>query len=114
MGRLGKGYGSEYHLLEYRKREPQALDAAILAAMGAKGASLEWLYPTPDGKAKEPITAVHDAGSPDEIEHRAKTELSFSRVKLSFSEPRHMTPQVPETWNVSFLSARPWSGYLVF
>lgn len=55
MGRIGKGYGSEYHLLHYRAEHAHDLDTALMAALGAEaeGGTIEWHYPT-SGKSPEP------------------------------------------------------------
>jgi hypothetical protein len=50
MGRLGMGYGSEWHLLWYLARHRSALDDAVRAANGAD--SVEWLdFPVRPGGA---------------------------------------------------------------
>ena len=92
MGRLGRGYGSEYHLLDCRRRKPETLDAAILTALGVEGASIEWLYPTRDGEAKEP------AG------------LGFLRSR---SDPRHEAAL--RTWSTFWPRGRQasWDGIAI-
>lgn len=48
-------YGSEYQLFEYRRHWPEALDNAILSAIGAEEGPLDWLYPRdPDAAGTEP------------------------------------------------------------
>ena len=50
MGKLGKGYGSEYHLPRYRAERAADLDAALLTALGpdVEGATIESEHPAPD------------------------------------------------------------------
>lgn len=51
MGSLGKDYGSERHLLSYRRDRAEVLDAQILRALELDSShhSLEWLYPDRTG-----------------------------------------------------------------
>jgi hypothetical protein len=55
MGKMGKDYGSEYHLRRYRTGKPTDLDAALLVALGpdAEGGVIEWVYPATT-KSPEP------------------------------------------------------------
>jgi hypothetical protein len=50
MGRIGHGYGSEWHLLRYLGRHRDRLDKEVLAKVGAK--EVKWLdFPfKPNGK----------------------------------------------------------------
>ena len=51
MGKLGEDYGSERHLLTYRKSAPEALDRAILHALSSDaGTTVRWLYPDRSGR----------------------------------------------------------------
>lgn len=53
MGRIGYGYGSEWHLLRYLGRHRHKLDRAILKAVG-QGDGIEWLDFAFTGKGKQP------------------------------------------------------------
>jgi hypothetical protein len=48
MGKRGKGYGSEDHLLRYHSEQPDALNSALLAGVKLDK-PLDWIYP---GKAR--------------------------------------------------------------
>jgi hypothetical protein len=52
MGAVGDTYGSERHLLTYRRDDPQALDRAMLRSLERDEAltSLQWLYPDQTGR----------------------------------------------------------------
>lgn len=43
MGRMGLGYGSEYHLLRWMGRHRKALDKYVLDAIGRSGSTIDWL-----------------------------------------------------------------------
>jgi hypothetical protein len=58
MGAVGKDYGSERHLLSYRKSKPEELDQAILTALKQTGATIEWLYPDGSGNRGAEFTGV--------------------------------------------------------
>lgn len=59
MGAVGEDYGSERHLLSYRKSDPDTLDRAILAALNASShASINWWYPDQRGRRGEEFTGV--------------------------------------------------------
>src|SRR4051812_6338792 len=44
MGKLGNGYGSEYHLLSYFRTQQESLETHIGKAVGLDG-PIEWFYP---------------------------------------------------------------------
>ena len=46
MGRMGDGYGSEYHLQQYVNDYPDLLGALALEAMGRRG-RIKWLPRVP-------------------------------------------------------------------
>ena len=57
MGRIGKDYGSERHLLTYRRDRATELDQRILDILGLSGetATIQWLYPDRKGaRGQEP------------------------------------------------------------
>jgi hypothetical protein len=54
MGKLGDGYGSEYHFLRHRTGQPEALDKTLLTALGASEGRLEWHYPIGAEGEREP------------------------------------------------------------
>ena len=54
MGKIGKGYGSEYHFKWFRRNRPVELDTRILAALKVPGAKLSWVYPHENEARKEP------------------------------------------------------------
>ena len=59
MGSVGKDYGSERHLLSYRKAKSESLNQAILLALNAPtGASIEWLYPDRSGNRGKEVTGL--------------------------------------------------------
>lgn len=59
MGAVGKDYGSERHLLSYRKEKPEELNQAILTALNTTtGADIEWLYPDGSGNRGKEFTGV--------------------------------------------------------
>lgn len=55
MASLGKDYGSERHLLTYRRERAATLDECILRAMNLEPSctSLKWLYPDQSGQRGE-------------------------------------------------------------
>jgi hypothetical protein len=105
MGKLGKGYGSEYHLLQYRKTRPDALDAAIVKALpGTLGAdvTIEWLYPSDDTKQKEPAGLGFLRSRKD-----PRHEAAFKAWTTFWPRGRHASwdgiavvsgPELPSTW----------------
>ena len=59
MGAVGGDYGSERHLLSYRKQRPDMLDREILKALGSPSdASIDWLYPDRSGDRGVEFTGV--------------------------------------------------------
>ncbi len=55
MGKMGQGYGSEFHLLQWMADRRSDLNSKILEELGRSQASIEWLQCTPksEGRAKE-------------------------------------------------------------
>lgn len=46
MGKIGDGYGSKYHLLQYRREKAPILDGAVQKIIGGPGTELNWIYPS--------------------------------------------------------------------
>jgi hypothetical protein len=103
MGKMGKDYGSEYHLRRYRTDRAADLDAALLAALGpdAVGGHVEWLYPLPQ-KSKEPsgVSFLRKRQSPQHEKALAAWKTFWPRCRQASCDgiATVTSPHMPPTW----------------